>query len=79
METTGNASIRDSEKRDHKSVASQGNMPWKFFTVLILITIPFWIFGGDRLPIPIKLPASALAAFNPFIAALIVTYRASHK
>lgn len=77
METTRNTSIRDSEKRDRKSIASQENLPWKFFLILILITIPFWIFGGNRLPIPIKLPVSALAAFNPMIAALIVTYMQS--
>jgi len=74
METTGNTSIRDSEKRDHKNLASQESLPWKFFALLILITIPFWVFGGNRLPIPIKLPVSALAAFNPVIAALIMTY-----
>lgn len=70
MLTIGNPSIRDSAKK----VASQGEIPWKFFVVLILITIPFWVLGGNRLPVPFKLPVSALAAFNPMIAALIVTY-----
>lgn len=70
METTGSPAIRDSQR----NLASQGDPLWKFFAVLLLITVPFWIFGGSRLPIPIKLPVSALAAFNPLIAACIVTY-----
>lgn len=57
--------------------ASQENRPLTFFLLLFAITIPFWIFGGNNLPIPIKLPVSAFAAFNPMIAALILTYRHS--
>lgn len=48
--------------------------PLAFFLLLIVITIPYWVFGETMLPIPIKLPISALAAFNPFIAAVSVTY-----
>src|SRR5512133_1337398 len=73
METIGTPSIRDSAKK----MTSQGEMPWKFFVVLILITIPFWVFGGNTLPVPFKLPVSALAAFNPMVAALIVTFMQS--
>ncbi len=73
METT----IPNSEKNTPKNVISQEDMPWKFFALLILITIPFWIFGGNRLPIPVKLPVSALAAFNPLIAASILSYMQS--
>lgn len=74
METISNTSIRDSGKGYRKSIPARESLPWKFFLILILITLPFWIFGGNPLPIPIKLPVSALAAFNPMIAAFIVTY-----
>ncbi len=54
--------------------ARLANRPMLFFLVLIVITIPYWIFGGKNLPIPIKLPLSAFAAFNPMIAAAILAY-----
>lgn len=54
--------------------ASQENRLLMFFLLLFVITIPYWIFGGKDLPIPVKLPVSAFAAFNPMIAALILTY-----
>lgn len=57
--------------------ASQANQPLAFFLLLFVITIPYWIFGGKSLPIPVKLPVSAFAAFNPMIAALILAYRQS--
>jgi membrane protease YdiL (CAAX protease family) len=63
--------------RNVNSNASQESLPLKFFLLLFVITIPFWIFGGNRLPIPIKLPVSALAAFNPLIAASILSYQGS--
>lgn len=57
--------------------ASKENLPLNFFLLVFVITIPFWIFGGNKLPVPVELPASALAAFNPLIAALILSYRQS--
>lgn len=57
--------------------ASQENLPLNFFLLVFVITIPFWIFGGNKLPVPVELPASALAVFNPLIAALILSYRQS--
>ena len=56
---------------------SQKNQPLTFFLLLFAITIPYWVFGGKSLPIPVKLPVSALAALNPMIAALILSYRQS--
>jgi uncharacterized protein len=67
---------RGSSRNVHSN-ASQESLPLKFFLLLFIITIPFWIFGGNKLPIPIKLPVSALAAFNPLIAALILSYQES--
>jgi len=54
--------------------ASQENRPLKFFLFVFVISIPFWLFGGSKLPIPLNLPVSALAAFNPLIAASILSY-----
>lgn len=39
------------------------------------LTIPFYVFGGKPLSIPIELPASALMVFNPFLAAAILSFR----
>jgi uncharacterized protein len=43
--------------------------------LVFALSIPFWIFGGSQLPLPIHLPVGALETFNPFIAVAIVTYR----
>lgn len=50
-----------------------------FFLLVILLSIPFYVLGaaGDRLPIATFLPMSALMAFVPMIAALILVYRES--
>jgi membrane protease YdiL (CAAX protease family) len=52
---------------------------WFFFLLVILISIPFYVLGaaGGRLPIATFLPMSALMAFIPMIAALILIYRES--
>jgi membrane protease YdiL (CAAX protease family) len=54
---------------------SQTKFPWDFFLLVFAITVPFWIIGGSKLPLPINLPVSALATFNPLIAAAILIYR----
>ena len=50
-----------------------------FFLLVILLSIPFYVLGaaGNRLPIATFLPISALMAFIPMIAALILVYRES--
>lgn len=65
-------------RRSHGNVhsnASRKNLPLDFFGLVIALTIPFWLFGGAKLPIPVDLPVSALAAINPLIAATILSYR----
>ena len=57
--------------------ASQENQPLKFFLLTFALAVPFWVFGGNNLPVPMKLPVSALAAFTPMIAAVILSYRES--
>jgi len=52
----------------------------KFFLLVLVLSIPFWILGAltkDLTKIlPIKLPISALMAFCPMLAAMILVYRA---
>jgi len=51
--------------------------PTKFFLLVILLSVPFYLLGavGGRLPILTAQPTSALMAFMPMIAALILVYR----
>jgi membrane protease YdiL (CAAX protease family) len=62
-------------KQSGNSNASLKNLPLDYFGLVLVLTIPFWLFGGAKLPIPVDLPVSALASFNPLIAALILAYR----
>ncbi len=50
-----------------------------FFLLVILLSIPLYVLGahGDRLPIATFLPLSALMAFIPMIAALVLVTRES--
>lgn len=51
--------------------------PLIFFLLLFVISIPFWFIGAIIEPtnIPVNLPISALAAFNPMVVAMILIYR----
>lgn len=51
--------------------------PTKFFLLVLLLSVPFYLLGavGGRLPILTAQPTSALMAFVPMIAALILVYR----
>lgn len=60
--------------RNERTSGVDKRFPVEFFVLLIVLMIPFWIFGGRPLPIPVKLPVSAFAAFMPMIAAVILTY-----
>lgn len=48
-----------------------------YFPLVVLISVPFWLLGGNRLPLPVALPGSALMFVSPVIAASILTYRRS--
>jgi uncharacterized protein len=59
------------------SSADKSHLP-KFFLLVFVLSIPFWLVDVlTQMPkgIPINLPTSSLMAFNPLIAALILTYR----
>jgi uncharacterized protein len=53
--------------------------PFKFFLLVFILSIPFWILGAvtrDLTKIlPIKLPISALMTFCPLLAAAILVYK----
>lgn len=48
-----------------------------YFLLVFLLAIPFWLFGGGKLPLPFNLPVSALVTFVPMIAAALLSYRQS--
>lgn len=48
-----------------------------YFFLVFILSIPFWVIGGEKLPLPMNLPASALIFINPAIAASILSYRQS--
>jgi uncharacterized protein len=45
-----------------------------FFALVVALSVPFWLIGGRRLPLPLRLPASALMFVAP-AAASILAYR----
>jgi uncharacterized protein len=57
----------------------ENKSPLKFFLLVFLLSIPFWILGAvtrDLTEIlPIKLPISALMTFCPLLAAAILVYK----
>lgn len=73
----GDDPVSGAGRQDLPSGVSQEDRPLKFFLLVFVLSIPFWLFGGNKLPVPIDLPISALAAFTPVIAASILTYRRS--
>lgn len=55
--------------------ASQEKLPLNYFLLVFVLAVPFWLFGGGKLPLPIDLPVSALGTFVPVTAASILSYR----
>ena len=55
--------------------ASQEKLPLDYFVLVFALAVPFYLFGGGKLPLPINLPIAALATFVPALAAAIVSYR----
>lgn len=58
-----------------RSQTSQQRFPLDYFLLVFILTIPFYVIGGSKLPLPINLPVSALGSLNPMIAAAILSYR----
>lgn len=58
------------------SNSSQKNYSVKDFLLLVFVlSIPIWLVGGAKLPLPVNLPVSAITAFVPMIAASILFFR----
>lgn len=49
--------------------------PWRYFLLVYALSVPFWLFGGRKLPLPMNLPASSLMWITPTAAASILLYR----
>src|SRR4029450_8106351 len=67
-------------ERNHEKMqsnASKGHLPLTYFVLVFILAVPFWLFGGGRLPLPINLPVSALTTVVPMTAAAILSYRQS--
>ncbi len=59
-----------------KSGAFSRRSPLMFFSLVFVLSIPFWLIGGvTDLQLMPGLPASALMAFCPMVAALILVHR----
>ncbi len=58
---------------------SHRTSPWFFFLFVFILSVPFYALGavGGQLPIATFLPVSALMAFIPMVAALVLVYRQS--
>ncbi|OYQ65115.1 hypothetical protein B9G53_08440 [Pseudanabaena sp. SR411] len=58
---------------------TENKSPIKFFLLVLLLSIPFWILGAVTRDLtqtlPIKLPISALMTFCPLLAAAILVYK----
>jgi membrane protease YdiL (CAAX protease family) len=57
--------------------ASFQRSPLKFFLLVFIISVPFWLMGDmaeQKLPLPFNLPVGALVLFCPMIGALILVY-----
>jgi membrane protease YdiL (CAAX protease family) len=78
MEPQANASISDAAKRSlkkTKTCRSQVNPLLTYFLLVFVLTVPFGLFGGGKLPLPINLLVGALVTFVPVTAAAILPYR----
>jgi membrane protease YdiL (CAAX protease family) len=57
--------------------ASQEKPLLQYFLLIVLASIPFWLIGGDQLPLQLDLPVSALLVVCPLIAATLLSYQQS--
>jgi uncharacterized protein len=55
---------------------------FRFFLLVFILALPFWLIGTgfeEALPLPMKLPVSALSFICPMIAALILVYKENKR
>lgn len=61
-----------------RTCSSADKSPLKLFLLVFVLSVPFWLVDSLtqlQQGIPLNLPVSSLMAFNPLLAALILTYR----
>ena len=46
-----------------------------FFLLFFVLSVPIWLVGEAKLPLPVNLPVSALTTFVPVMAASILSFR----
>lgn len=46
-----------------------------FLLLVFVLSIPIWLVGGAKLPLPVNLPVSALTTFVPMMAASILSFQ----
>ena len=57
-------------------LGSQSRLPLKFFALVFVLSVPFWLIGAaTSLKLLPGLPIAALGAFCPVIAAVVLIYR----
>lgn len=49
--------------------------PLGYFVLVFVLSVPLWLFGGNKLPVRMNLPVSALTTFVPMVAAALLSYR----
>ena len=52
-----------------------GRLLRSFFLLVFVLSVPLWLVGGNKLPLLVNAPVSALTTFVPAIAACILIYR----
>ena len=57
------------------STTTTNRFPLGFFLLVLVLSVPIWLVGGKKLPMAVNLPASALVALIPGIAASILSFR----
>lgn len=67
--------FRNSHAGNINGTASKGNTLLHYLLLVFALAVPFWLFGGRKLPLPFNLPVGALVTFIPMTAAAILSYR----
>jgi membrane protease YdiL (CAAX protease family) len=61
----------------HRNPSQKNHSLNYYFLLVFVLSVPLWLVGGTKLPLPVNLPVSSLTAFVPMIAALILSSRQS--
>jgi len=73
---TRNSLLKNQHSGAH---ATQEHLPLSYILLVFVLSIPFWLIGGKKLPLPMRLPASSFMWVNPLLAASLLTFRAEGR